>query len=258
MLEKFLKGFSSGIKQHLTSLSFLRLHSLSYFLLFPILFNLMVWLLGIELVTQFADAIMIWMEGVLREFSFGPLENSWMATTLYWIIWIALRILLFITFAYLGGYMVLIFMTPVLAWLSHKVNQIETKENVGWSSAQMIKDIFRGIYISLRNFLFEWVILTVVFLFGFVPFLGFFAPILFVLIAAYFYGFSFMDYSMENRCYGISKTQKFLQANLGSTLAIGLPFALVLLLPFIGPFIAGFIAITSIVAGAREVNRILT
>ena len=66
-----------------------------------------------------------------------------------------------------------------------------------------------------------------------------------------------VDYTLERRGIGISKSIKFIRNHSGSAMSLGTPLALVLLIPFLGSMLAGFIAIVSVAAATLESVELL-
>jgi len=146
-------------------------------------------------------------------------------------------------------------MSPLLAYLSERTESIIMGHEFPFSWLQFFKDIFRGILLAFRNFFIEILLTVLLFFLSFVPFLGFAtAPILF-LISAYFYGFSFLDYTAERRKMKVKESVDFVKQNKGIAIGNGGIFALFLLIPFIGVSIATFISIISTVAASIAVLK---
>ena len=190
-------------------------HRLIWFFVFPILLNLILWVGGFNLVGQFSDYLLNYTNEVLKNMDWGMDKDGWVFTVVYAIVWLSLRVLYFLLFAYLGGYLILIFMSPVLT------------------------------------------LIIVLLGFSLIPPLGLILPFVLFFISAYFYGFSMVDYTLERRGIGISKSIKFIRNHSGSAMSLGTPLALVLLIPFLGSMLAGFIAIVSVVAATLESVELL-
>ncbi len=111
--------------------------------------------------------------------------------------------------------------------------------------------------IALRNLFLEtaWTILLPV-LGIFIPVIGWFGVIPMFIISAYFYGFSFIDYTSERRKMSIGNSISFVRTHKWLAISNGTMFCLFLLIPFIGVLLSGFVAIISVVAATLAVNRI--
>ena len=101
------------------------------------------------------------------------------------------------------------------------------------------------------------VLLFIVLLFGlsFVPPLGLGTSPILVLVSAYFYGFSFIDYNLERRQYSVSDSVNYMKKNRGIVIGNGIVFAVVLAIPFIGIALSSFVAIISAVAATISLHK---
>lgn len=176
------------------------------------------------------------------------------------VITIIIQVLFFVVFSIWGGYIVVIIMSPFLAYVSEKTEKILTGNDVPFDMIQFVKDVFRGIILAIRNFFMEIVLQILVFLCAFVPLLGpLFSlgcgAILLFCISAYYYGFSFMDYTNERRKLTVHQSVNLVKGNKGMAIGHGFLFALILYIPFVGPFFSAFMAIVSTVAATMEMNE---
>lgn len=235
---------------------FLFRHELSWFLWFPLIITLLVFFGGFSLTSwatkHISDSIDLWLEGV----DWLPEWLSFLQDVFYWILWLILRIILYFVFAFFGGTVILILMAPVLTWLSEKVAESLNQEVASFSVAQFMRDLSRATGLALRNGLIQLGLSVVCFLIGFIPIVGAFSPVLLFVINAYFYGFNFLDYSLERRRFTVSESSTYVWRHKLTTFSIGSPFALWMLIPFVGPMSAGFVAIFSTVAATIETERL--
>jgi len=249
---KIFSGFYNGLSKFPKALGFMFKHRLIWFFAFPVLLNILFWVIGFELVSQLSDFIMAYALEILTEFDFGLDQDGWVYKGIYGVLWLSFRILYFILFAYLGGYVILLFLSPILNVLSQKVEERSSGKSFPFSILNFLNDVMRSIAITVRNFMLELLFIGGFLLLSLIPPLGLFLPFALFFVSAYYYGFAMMDYSLERQNYGIPKSIKFMRKNTGSTMAIGIPMALVLLIPFVGSLLAGFVAIISVVAGNLE------
>lgn len=239
------------------ALGFMFKHRLIWFFVFPILLNLILWVGGFNLVGQFSDYLLNYTNEVLKNMDWGMDKDGWIFTVVYAIVWLSLRVLYFLLFAYLGGYLILILLSPVLTLLSQKTEEKLNGACYPFSMLQFLNDIMRSVAVTLRNFSMELVLIIVLLAFSLIPPLGLILPFVLFFISAYFYGFSLVDYTLERRGIGVSKSIKFIRNHSGSAMSLGTPMALVLLIPFLGSMLAGFIAIVSVVAATLESVELL-
>ncbi|MBU0764090.1 MAG: EI24 domain-containing protein [Bacteroidetes bacterium] len=197
-------------------------------------------------ITNLEDAEGFWMEAL--------------AWTMQALIYIILGFLFFFIFAYFGGYIVVMVMSPVLALLSEKTEKKLTGNNYKFDIVQLMRDIIRGILIALRNLFIELGFMVAIFIGSFIPVLKWpiaaFGTFFLFFISAYFYGFSFMDYSIERRRLSVRESVKLVRKRKGVAIGNGFLFALILLIPVIGVMVSAFFAVVSSVAGTIAMNEI--
>lgn len=244
----YLQGFSTGLSGYGQAIRFITRHKLGGYVIFPLVINVLLFLAGFFSVShytnQFIDAINHWvgMDG-WTFWGAGVLSQI-----IYWFIWIVLRILFFLGYVYIGGYIILILLSPVFAILSERVETLATGQNIPFSLKQFIHDVLRGSILALRNLAFELLLTLALLMLGFIPVVGWLTPFAMIAVTAYFYGFSFCDYTMERRKMDIRDSVRYMRTNKGLALGNGLPFTLLLMVPIIGVSLAGFLSILSVVA----------
>lgn len=258
-----LASFGKALERFPAAFVFIFANRLAWYFIFPALLHILLLYLSIYSSSELARML----QQSLADKIGGDAEGwgsmlSWIAGGM---IWLVLKLLFFIVFAYLGGYIVLIIMSPVLAFLSERTEVILTGVRRESDMYDMAADAMRGILLSLRNMLAELAILVAVFcvsiLLGWIPIVGWLLAIagqVYLLgVAAYFYGFSFVYYTTERRHLALRSSVLLARANKSDLVGTGLPFALCLLIPFVGGFVASFAAIVSTVAGTMTACEIL-
>jgi CysZ protein len=172
-------------------------------------------------------------------------------------VWVLFKFVFFVLFATIGGYIIIMLMSPVFAILSEKTEEILTGNKYPFNGDQLMRDVARGVMVAMRNMLIEVGYLIVFFIVGFIPVIGQFAAIALFLISSYFYGFAFIDYTNERRRLSISQSVKFIREHKGMAIGNGFVFALAMLIPFCGTTIAGFVAIVSVVAATISTHKVV-
>lgn len=257
-MKTFFSGFSKGFFDYGPAITFIFKHKLAWFYLVPILLNILLFAGMWTAIGTFSDDLQILITDAIR------LNNAdfWGAEVLQWIINVSvtliLHIIFFFIFAYTGGYIVVILLSPILAYISEKTEKIITGKDFPFSIHQLMRDIVRGTLIAIRNLVLELLIMLAFFIFSFVPFVGWivglFSPIALFIVASYFYGFSFVDYVSERRKFSLKESVDFINKNRGIVTGNGMPFALILLIPYIGLLFSGFLAITASVAAVISIT----
>jgi CysZ protein len=118
----------------------------------------------------------------------------------------------------------------------------------GFQLTRAIKEMIRGIRISVRNIIREILYTLLLLCAGLIPLVGLFSSIAIFGIQAYYAGFGNLDYTLE-RHYGVRESAEFVRDYRGLAVANGTVFLLLLMIPFIGLFLAPSLATIS---GALE------
>lgn len=248
-----IKNFSSALKNYGKAINFIFKNNLAWTFLLPLIliFFLLAGSFGAS--SAAIDSIDLWLEtNILSN------ESTWyfklLNSVVFSLVWVIFKVMFFFIFAYFSGFIILIILSPIFSYISEKTDKILTGNDYPFSIGQTIKDIWRGIVLALRNMISEFLFVILFFTLSFVPLLGILAPFALFFVTAYFYGFSFMDYSNERKQLSVSESVKTIKANKGAAIGNGFVFALVLLIPYIGAILAGFAAIIAVVAAAITTN----
>lgn len=229
---------------------------------FPLLLNLILFFTGY----QFVDVLTNWLKTEVSSLTSLDHAAFFGAGALKWLmggaIWLIFKILFFILFSYLGGFITLIILSPVLAFLSERTEKIQSGHNYSFNAEQLMRDIVRGILIALRNLFIQLGIIIGLFILSAIPVLGWIvgilSPFIIFFVTSYFYGFSFMDYNNERRKQGISESVKLMRKYKWTLIANGMVLALVIIVPMcgFGTILCPFVAIVSVVAGSLAMEKI--
>lgn len=250
---KFLKQLGVGYGSYAKALPFLSRNGMLWVFVFPLLLNIALFMSGALMTSGLSD----WINETIASY-LPDLDSdwSWVKRVSFYIIWVVIKILYFILFAVIGGYVVLILMAPLLAYISEKTESIMTGVTYKFKLVQLIKDTLRGIIMALRNLFIELLLTVLLFLAGFIPVVGFLSPVALFILSSYYYGFSFMDYYNERRKRNIRDSVRFIRAHKGIAISSGSVFLLLFMIPLIGTFLAGFVAILSVVAGSMSLVKL--
>ncbi len=257
-MNRFLQGLGKGVSDYGRAIRFINKEGLAWFYLVPIIINIGLFVGGLSAIGELTEFL---KEEALQVSTLNHAEG-WLGETLAWLmtgaIWLVLKIVFFFMFAYLGGYIVLIVMSPVLAFLSEKTEKILTGHDYPFDIQQLMRDVVRGVLLALRNMFLEVLIIIGFFIIGLFPVIGWLiglvSPIALLLVSAYFYGFSFTDYVNERQRLNVKQSVRLMRKNRGLITGNGLPFALILFIPIIGVTISGFIAIISTVSAVISIK----
>lgn len=241
-----------GIKTYIKAIRFIFKKKLAWFFLFPLVISIIILIFGLEFSGYLSDLVenkvFEYMEFKNTESAFIRFLQAFIKGTL----WVLFKALFFFVFAFTSGYVVLIVLSPVFAWLSEKTEKKLTGTDYPFNFKKFAKDVWRGIVLAVRNLLIEIFFIIAVFVISFVPLLGWLSGLLGMIflffISAYFYGFSFIDYYIERKKLNARQSVYFMRKHKGLAIGNGVLFAFTLLFPVIGTLFAPFLAIISVVA----------
>jgi CysZ protein len=243
---KFFKDFFKGVSNSFKGFSLLFEKGLWPYMFYPLLVWILLWVASLYGLFLLAGGISDWLQGY---FSFESIpENghwlSWARPFLVSKVGFIVTWVLKILFWFMSGtfikYLMLIVMSPVFALLSEKAEEKLTGKEYPFSLVQLMKDIGRGIVISLRNMILEYFFIFVCTLVSF-----FFPPLFFIttpflfLLGWYFVGFALIDYNCERHKFGVSKSIQFMKKNRGYACGVGFVYSFFLALPFVPGQIIG-------------------
>lgn len=260
------KNFGIGFSTYGKAISMLFTKQLWWFLLFPVLLNVIFLIAGMMGIGSLSDYIENYLTGLVSfngdEFTgasyLKPL-SGYLSGIVGGLVWVVLKFIFFFVFATIGGYIVIICLSPVFAVLSEKTEGMLTGNEYPFNADQMMRDVVRGIMIAFRNMFIEFGYMIIIFLLGlFIPFIGgIVGTIILFFIAAYFYGFSFIDYTLERQRMTVKQSVQFMRNNKGLVIANGMIFSFFMLIPFCGTTLAGFAAILSVIAATIAAHKVL-
>lgn len=142
---------------------------------------------------------------------------------------------LWFLFGLVSKYVVLIVLSPLLAYASERTEEILTGRSYPFNFGLFIKDVGRGILMALRNGFVETAINVGVWVLTFfVPILAPLSIIFLWFVSSWFYGFSMFDYVYERQRMGIRASAAAARSRRGMVLANGMVFSIFMDPPVIG------------------------
>ncbi len=238
----FFKDLFNAIANCFKSFSLLFEKGLWPYLFYPVLVWGMMWAGSVWLFAQLSVSIAEYINGQLNFenipesgswLSFAkPFLTGWFTTILAWII----KLTLWFLSGTVSKYITLILLSPLFSLLSEAAEEKLKGTTHPFNFTQFMKDIFRGIGISLRNMLLEYALIALCFIVTLLfPPLFFITTPFLVFVSWYFTGFTMLDYNFERHHMSISQSVKFARQHRGTACGIGMVYSLVMLLPlFIG------------------------
>ena len=263
---KFFKDFGLGISTAFQGFGFAFRNGMGHFFIYPLIMTFLIARLGVEFIGYGVDELSVWIrttlgiEGIeLSDESFWEMIKTFMANAADYILSIALWVIFYFLLHKTIKYVVLILMSPVMALISEKTEEVLTGNKYPFDWPQFAKDVWRGVKIATRNFFIETgimiglSILNIIAYFFFGPFATIITLVTFVialLISSYFWGFSTMDYTNERRRLKLNESIAFIRANKGVAVGNGLIFALFLEIPLLGAYLGPVFATVMCTIGA--------
>ncbi|MBT3208705.1 MAG: hypothetical protein HN704_02115 [Bacteroidetes bacterium] len=245
---KFFKEVALGFSSFGESLTFVRKHNLWLYVFLPGVINIFL----LILVYIFASKTGGFLSNFIMDF-FG-LKSGWLLSSFDFFISFLIKVLIFFFYSLFYKYLILIIMSPVMALLSEKTEQIISGKTYPFNLERFLKDIARGIKIATRNIIVEILIVSLLWIYTFIPLIGFLGPIFIFIIQSYFYGFSMIDYYNERKRLTVRQSIKFIRSHKAFAFANGVIFYLLFLIPFFGWLIAPTIGVVSATLGAEKIN----
>lgn len=267
---KFFQGFFKGLGHCFKSFQLIFSKELWPFMILPLLSWGLLFIIGLysfsglsniiaENINTYFDIENIPETGVWYSF-LKPFLTGYFS----FIISIILKIVFFFIAGTLTKYVLLIFLSPVFSLLSEAVEKKLTHKTYSFSMVQLLKDIFRGIILSLRNMILEYLFMFLCFILTllFPPLAIVTTPILF-LVSWYFFGFTLFDYNFERHRLSIRDSIRIARKNMGLLCGIGMFYAFFISLPFfpgtfIGLALGPAVATTAATIAFLEIRNHLT
>lgn len=252
----FSKQLELGFRSYFKAIRFIFHNGLWWAFFFPVALNFLLFFGGYSLTESLTADLEHWVLDKVSMLSGIFSFSEYLPGFIEAVIWLLLKILFFFVFAFYGGYVTLMLLSPLFSYISERTEEIVSGKKYPFDFSQFLRDILRGVFIAFRNLFLETAWMILLFILGFVPVIGWLGVIPLFIISAYFYGFSFIDYTSERRKLSIGQSVSFVRQHKGLAIGSGTMFCLFLLIPFLGVLLSGFAAIVSVVAATLAVNEI--
>ena len=229
-----LKELIIAIQAYFQAHRFIQKHKLWRWIIIPGILYCILFIVGMYLFSQTSSDFIQWiaLQTGINEWVRGM--NSSVLEFLFTMGSLLLWLILMLFYFSLFKYIFLIVGSPLFAYLSEKTEAIIEGKDIPFSFIQLLRDIKRGIFIALRNSLWQTVYTLSILLLSLIPLAGWLTPILALLVECYYYGFSMLDYSMERHKKTPAESIFFIGAHKGLAIGNGLVFYLMHLVPILG------------------------
>ncbi len=237
----FLRDLSLGINGFMSAFRFVLKHGMGWMFLVPVLLWLLLTFGLFAILLGPANELVAWVSGTL-EIPVTENDDGWWSDVKAYINGardVIVAIILKVAIAYLlfvaNKYIILILLSPLLAYASERTEEVLTGVRFPFSWGQLIKDALRGSLVAVRNGIIEISISIALWMLTlFMPLLAPLTLVLLFAVSAYFYGFSMFEYVFERRRMRIGESVRAVNERLGAVLANGALFSLLLKVPLLG------------------------
>lgn len=172
------------------------------------------------------------------------MEGSWLKF-LFIFGQVILQLVLLLFYFSLFKYLFLIIGSPLFAYLSEKTEAIMDERDLPFSFPQLLKDMARGIKLAMRNALWQTVYTLSILILSFIPLIGWFTPLIALIIECYYLGFAMLDYSCERNKLSTSQSIDFIGRHKGLAVGNGIVFYLMHTIIIVGWILAPSYAVVA-------------
>lgn len=165
------------------------------------------------------------------------IEGSWLKF-LFIFGQVILQLVLLLFYFSLFKYLFLIIGSPLFAYLSEKTEAIMNERDFPFRFPQLLNDIARGIKLAMRNALWQTVYTLSILILSFIPLVGWFTPLIALIIECYYLGFAMLDYSCERNKLSTSQSIDFIGRHKGLAVGNGIVFYLMHAIVIVGWILA--------------------
>lgn len=251
----FFKDFGEGVATYRDAHRLIVKHRLWFYVFTPGIINLALIILIISLAYFTGNILRNWLFEILGLNQQFEGFVRYLIYMLHYFVKFAVYFLYFMAYNYTYKYIVLMIMSPLLALLSEKTEELLTGIKNKFSFMQLLKDIRRGIIIVIRNLFIELGFSIVLFFLSYIPILGYICPFITFHISMYFYGFSMIDYTNERHKLSIGESVSFVRNHKGFAVANGMFFYLILMIPLVGLLVAPSYAVVAATIGVHKLKQ---
>lgn len=256
----FFEGISESFSSFFKSIPFTFRHFSIFFLVPVLLFFALFLIFGF-----LGDSIYDIVSDKLYTYIGVRHDSGWFFSIISFLLrgllFILFKLIFFFVFFFFSGYVILIILSPVLSFLSEKTEKIVKGKDYPFSFNIWFKQIVRSILLSFRNMFIQLALTLIVLILSFFPIIGWlispFAALFILVVNAYFFGFSFLDYSFERKGLNIPQSVSVVRKNKGLAVGFGMLFYIVYLIPILDNFLAPFMAIFVVVAASMSAEKII-
>ncbi len=222
---KFTKNLSLGFKSYLESVPFIFSNGIWKYLIVPLVLFGIIFYVGNKFGATAESLEQVREAG---SYSWGWLGLSW--------VFLKTQFFKLLEFLFLDAtkYLVMIFLSPLLAIISEKTEEILTGNKYKFNLKRLVIDVKRGVGIAVRMLIAEVLLAFILWEWIIAPLFGvneIIIDVVTLFIGFYFYGFAYVDYINERLRLTIKESWKFMRRHAGLAFAIGSVYSLFYKIP---------------------------
>lgn len=214
---RFLKNMAFGLQSYWKAIKFMIEYRFYWYLGIPAVLMLFIY----------------WIGAKIQSHKFIP-QTETMNEVIWYMFYLLVEISIAVLLMKFAKYLVVALLSPLLAKLSEKTENILTGNKYPWDFAQLVNDVRRAMRIIVRNLMWEYFFFLIILI---VSFIGWenptSSPVFYLtfVIGFYYYGFAFMDYINERRRLTMDQSIAFMRKNRGLAIVIGGVYSILILVP---------------------------
>jgi len=184
--------------------------------LIPLIYEMIESVSGIDLSTQNTDSG--WIEILKTGFRWGLI--------------LVIKVLVWYLLGRYMKYFILIILSPLFAYVSEKTEELITGKSYPFAIVQFLKDVLRGVGITIRNIFLETGIIITAGIISFIfPVISPLILLALFFVNSYFMAFNFFDYVVERKRMNISQSVRYMRTNYSTLLGFGVAYNLISMIP---------------------------
>lgn len=218
-----MSSFFHGITHYFTGVQLIAYHRLWLYFWIPVLLSFVIGAAVLSLAWGISDNLGGWLVA-LYPFEWGRVVVEKIATIMSGVSLVVFTLLLF-------RYIIMAIASPFMSLLSERLEQKinPDRPTVPFSIARMLRELFRGIRIALRNIVRELLLTLLLLLLSvLLPFMAPVTSVLILLLQAYYAGFGNFDFTLE-RSMNVRQSVQYVRGNRMLVLGNGIVFVLLLM-----------------------------
>ncbi len=214
---RFLKNMAFGLRSYWKAIKFMIEYRFYWYLGIPAVLMLFIY----------------WLGAKLQSHQFIPQTQN-VNEVIWYMFYLLVEISIAVLLMKFSKYLVVALLSPLLAKLSEKTENILTGNKYPWNFKQLVNDVKRAMRIIVRNLMWEYFFFLIILI---VSIIGWedprSSPVFYLtfVIGFYYYGFAFLDYINERRRLSMDESIVFMRKNRGLAIVIGGMYSIMILVP---------------------------